>query len=203
MKEANVATFSQFAALLRVKPSAITALRQAGRLVLTDDGKHVLIAESQQRLQETADPSKAGVVARHAAHRTARDGDGQGDAPDAPCGAADSDEDDDAEGHAEIAGYQSSRAKREHYLALAAQRDYEQSMGMLYDADEVDAAAASAVLLFRSSLERWPDVLSPQLAPVTDETQVRAILSDAVEYALGELARQFGVMVKGGDHARD
>src|SRR6185312_3772275 len=72
MTAADTASFAGFARLLGVKPQAVTALRHAGRLVLTADGKRVDVAASQQRLRDTADPSKAGVVARHAAERAAK-----------------------------------------------------------------------------------------------------------------------------------
>lgn len=184
-----------FARLLGVKPSAVTALKQAGRLVLTDDGKRVLVDASRQRLADTADPSKAGVVARHAAERAAKAGQ---HAPEAP-GA-----DPEGEGQAEEVagegpGYQASRARREHYAALAAQRDYEVSIGKLVDASEVAAAVSQAATTLRTKLEALPDTLAPQLAALSDEAQVRATLAEAIEHTLEDLSRQFFAIARQGD----
>jgi hypothetical protein len=191
----ETASFAGFARLLGVKPSAVTALKQAGRLVLTDDGKRVRIAASRQRIAETADPSKAGVVARHAAERAAKAGELPPQAP-APAAEGEGPDDDDEAG---TPGYQASRAKREHYAAMAAQRDYEVSIGKLMDAGEVAAAVAQAATTLRTQLEALPDTLAPQLAAITDEAQVRATLAEAIEHALEETARQFFAIARQGD----
>jgi len=187
MTAADTASFAGFARLLGVKPQAVTALRHAGRLVLTADGKRVDVAASQQRLRDTADPSKAGVVARHAAERAAKAA--TAGEPSAPApGAAAGDGEPDGAGNAD---YQGSRARREHYQALEVQRAYEVAIGKLMDAGEVAAAVASAATTLRSSLESLPDVLGPQLAAITDEAQARATLAEAIEHALEECSRQF------------
>ncbi|MDR3444709.1 hypothetical protein [Dyella sp.] len=191
--DGNIATFSEFARMLGVKPSAVTALKNADRLVLTVDGKHLLVAESQQRMRDTSDPSKAGVVERHAAARTARQGEGADAAQD------DDDEPVDEAGDAatgEVGRYQSSRARREHYLALSAQRDYELEIGKLMVAADVVATVSSTLTVLRTTLERLPDVLGPQLAAETDEGRVRAVLVDAIEHALEDTARQFASLAK-------
>lgn len=194
MTEPETATFAGFARLLGVKPQAVTALRHAGRLVLTDDGKRVLVTASQQRMRDTADPSKVGVVARHAAERAAK-------AEKAACpslsdkGEGD-DDDDTADDIAINPDRYGSRAKREHYLALEAQRAYEVAIGKLMDASEVTAAVAHAATTLRNQLEGLPDVLGPQLAAITDEAQARATLAEAIEHALEETARQFSNIAK-------
>lgn len=192
----ETASFAGFARLLGVKPSAVTALRHAGRLVLTADGKRVQIVASQERIRDTADPSKAGVVARHAAARVAKATEQTAtvpvdSAPTAGAGEPPADGDDDNN-----PDYQSSRAKREHYQALEAQRAYEVAMGKLMDAHEVASAVASAATTLRTRLEGLPDVLGPQLAAISDEAQARATLAEAIEHALEEVARQFSNIAK-------
>jgi hypothetical protein len=54
-------TQAQFARHLDVDRAYITRLKQAGRLVMTDDGK-VKVAESEARIAATADPAKAPVA---------------------------------------------------------------------------------------------------------------------------------------------
>lgn len=199
MSAAETASFAGFARLLGVKPQAVTALRHAGRLVLTEDGKRVVVAASQQRLRDTADPSKAGVVARHAAARAAAGaavGASVGPAEVATPGAPAND--DAADDGQEPAGadYQSSRARREHYAALEAQRSYEVAIGKLMDAGEVASAVAHAATMLRTRLESLPDVLGPQLAAIQDEAQARATLAEAIEVALEEVSRQFALVGK-------
>lgn len=190
MTEPQTATFAGFARMLGVKPQAVTALRHAGRLVLTDNDKRVLVEASQQRIRDTADPSKAGVVARHAAERATKPATA---GEPIPSSAGAGDDDDEPAGSS---GYQASRARREHYQALEAQRAYELAIGKLMDASEVTAAIASATATLRTSLESLPDVLGPQLAAITDEGQARATLAEAIEHALEETARQFSNLSK-------
>ncbi len=193
----ETASLAGFARILGVKPSAVTALRHAGRLVLTDDGKRVHIAASQQRIRDTADPSKAGVVARHAAERAAKAASEPTTAPVSSAPAAGAGDDDSAtDAPAGNADYQSSRARREHYQALEAQRAYEVAMGKLMDAHEVASAVASAATTLRARLEGLPDVLGPQLAAISDEAQARATLAEAIEHALEEASRQFANIAK-------
>lgn len=189
MTTPETATFAVFARILGCKPSAVTALRHAGRLVLTDDGKRVQVQPSLERIRETADPAKESVAARHAETRgaplaTAIE-------PPVDAGALVDDDDNDADTAGFTYDYQRARARREHYQAQEAQRAYEVAIGKLMVADDVVSAVASATTTLRVRLESLPDVLAPQLAAISDENQVRAMLLDAVEHALTETARQF------------
>lgn len=191
MTAPETATLAEFAALLRVKRSYVTALKKADRLVLTADGKAVQVAASVERIRATADPSKAGVVAHHATHRG--EGVEQGAAATTPPDAPDGD-DVDADDTVAVSGYQDSRARREHYQALEAQRAYEVAIGKLMDAAEVAAAVSSAAAQLRVRLESLPAVLAPQLAAIHDEGEARAALTEAIEHALTEASRQFAAI---------
>lgn len=173
-------TLSEFARHLGKKGSWVTQLKQAGRLVLTDDGKRVRVAESVARIEATRDPAMQGVADHHAAQRAAKAAASTPTPPDAPLGT-------------EKIGntYQAARAVKEQYLARAAKRDYELSIGKLLPADDVRHALAAAATTLRARLEALPDTLAPQLAPITDEHQTRATLAEAIEHALAELAREF------------
>ncbi|HXD37840.1 MAG TPA: hypothetical protein VN624_14380 [Rhodanobacter sp.] len=185
MSEPETATFAGFARRLGVKPQAVTALRHADRLVLTADGKRVLVAESLARLALTADPSKAGVVARHAA---ARD----------PEPAADPEGEEGAAGEpAATVGYQHWRERNEKAKALAGERMNAVEEGKLMVAEEVTSAIARATTTLRTQLERLPAELAPMLAATSDEGHARALLAEAIEHALEDLARQFQAVGKG------
>ncbi len=183
------ATFREFADLIKRKPSYVTQLRQADRLVLTDDGKRVRVAESIARIEATRDPSKIGTVARHAQAR----GD---DVP--PAAGIDADGDDEPSAQdARDPKFQASRAMRENYLALAAKRDYEREIGLLMVAADVESAIASAGTQLRRTLEQLPDNLAPRLAAETDEARIRSIMAEEIHHALQELAREFATIAKG------
>lgn len=199
MAQPEVASFADFAGIARVRASYVTRLKADGRLVLTEDGKQVRVAESLQRIQATRDPGKAGVAARHAAARGAQVGEGAGGgaiAPPAPNGAPAAD--DPARGEAEgEQGYQHWRARNERAKALASERENAIAEGKLLAASEVEAAIASAATTLRGRMESLPATLGPQLAVITDEAQLIATLAEAIEHMLEEVARQFAVVGRG------
>ena len=65
----EIMTLSQFNKHMGFKGRYVYQLRDEGRLVLASDGKSVLVAQSIARIQETKDPSRAGVSDRHAQAR--------------------------------------------------------------------------------------------------------------------------------------
>ncbi|HEX7113208.1 MAG TPA: hypothetical protein VF216_12250 [Mizugakiibacter sp.] len=193
MTQPETATFAEFARLAGFKAPYVTQLKRDGRLVLTDDGKRVCVAESLARIAETRDPSKAAVAARHAEARGAA-------VPTAPAGGmphdADDDDADPDDGEIRGTGWAHWRARTERAKALAAERDNAVAEGKLLDAAQVESAVASAVTQLRNQLEQMADILAPELAPLTDEAQVRAKLHDHLEHTLAELARAFDAMAK-------
>lgn len=215
-------SFAEFARHAGFKPSYVTQLKREGRLVLSDDGKAVKAAESLARIQETRDPSKAAVAARHAAARASA-AQTAADAP--PASAPPAPEDDDLDAGLQVrhdyqaaraaahapaipppsapaeAGkigntFQAARALKERYLAMSAKRDYEVSMRALLPAAEVENALTDAVTQFRMRIESLPSILGPQLAAITDEAQATATIADAMEHILEELSRQFAAITK-------
>lgn len=192
---AAVLGLRDFARHIGKKQSYVTLLKQKDRLVLTADGK-VRVAESLARIQETSDPSKTAVAARHAAAR-GEEGAGAAVTPPAPPVPAGGDEPPaEADDLAGNTGYQASRARREYFEAKAKERDYLLSIGQLMRADEVVAAVTGAVSTLRQRLESLPDILSPRLAAAPDESTCRAILADELEHALEDTARQFANIAK-------
>lgn len=189
--------FSAMAAHLGVSRSYLTELRQAGRLVLSDDGRRCWLQASAERVKATADPAQESTRARHAAGRAAaRDGFPgvqTAEAALAATGAGEgAGEAADADEPSSGVRYQDARARKEHYLALQAQRDYERSMGLLVQAEDVRHAVANAATTLRVRLETLPSSLAAQLAAEHDEGRVRALLADQIEVLLGELSREFG-----------
>lgn len=178
------ATLTQkaFAEHIGCRPSYITKLKQDGRLVIGDDGL-VRVAESIARIEATRDPAKRAVAERHAAERGATLQAAAGEGADKP-----------AEDPATLANpdYQAARAKREHYAAEREEMRYRQEAGELLVAVEVEGEVATILTELRTRLEALPDTLGPQLAPITDEQQVRTRLAEEIELALAEVARRMG-----------
>ncbi len=173
-------SLADFARRLNYKKSYITQLKQDGRLVLTADGKRVVVDASIELLKQTSDPSRNTVADRHAEARER-----SSDQP-APT----------AEENRIGSSYQASRAVKERFLALTAKRDYDISMGKLVDAEHVRHSITSAVITLRQRLELLPDTMASELAAEREEIKVRAILGDAIEVALDDLAREFTNLFK-------
>lgn len=181
--------FKAFADHLGCRPSYVTELKKSGRLVLTPDGKQVMVGPSLERIEATRNPAHAEVAARHAAQRGA---------PLTTAEPGDPTEPEDLDPSINSIGniYQTAKAEKERYLALSAKRDYEISIGKLLDADEVRAAAAMAATALRTDLENLPNTIAPTLAAEPDEARVRLLLEEEIEHILANLAARFAAIAK-------
>ena len=192
MNDDGTMGFAEFARHKGWRPGYVTGLRHAGRLVLTEDGKRVRVAESLVRIEATRDPSKVGVAERHAAGRAERaqaagEDVGADVSPLPPRPAAAAPRADDDEGGSR---YQRARALNEQYKAAQAKLDYEERIGKLVDAAQVRAAGAEAGAAVRRSLERLPNVISAQVDE-RDRDRVHTLITDHVEQAMTDLSRIF------------
>lgn len=194
-------TKSEFASHINVKPGYVTQLIIAGRLVM--DGDKVVVEDSIKRINETRDPSKVAVAARHEKAREKKRIEAKlsTSAPAAPgpsaaesnhaLSGAESDDIGDAAGSA----YQHAKAFREKYNALSAKMAYEREMKTLLPADDVRQAVMDGDTIIRSRLESLPDQLAPLLAAEMDEQRVRAILIEQIEHLLNDLSSSFHKLV--------
>lgn len=178
-----IATRREFAHIAGYKPSYITELAASGRLVLTDDGKHVKVEESLARIRATRDPSAQGVADRHAAARAAA----MSDDPELPPPPLPANDKTAAAGNT----YQTARAVEKRYQALDAKRAYEQAMGQLRDAREVEHIVAAAMTELRTRLETLANTMAPTLAAINTEEAARAELATQFEHALSNAANHF------------
>ncbi|MGL6205718.1 MAG: hypothetical protein ACRC2X_15500 [Giesbergeria sp.] len=186
----------EFAALQGYAPSWVTQLERAGRLVLSADGRRVRVAESIQRIADTADPQRAGQRAQNAAARA--EGPALADGQPGTAAAAEAPADGGAEPFAgkSDADLQIRRARaqaeREEALARKALREEAEELGQLLRAADVRHAEAEAATLFRQAFENLPHTLAPLCAAEMDEHRCRVLLADAFEQALAELSRRLG-----------
>ena len=209
MATPTTATLRQFCDLIGVKPSYGNELKKTGRLVLADDGKTVLVQESMARIEDTRDPSKAGVAARHAAERgaVARTGHAEsepkvnGTSVDAAQAATEiiaepathAPEGEGSRGY----DYQGSKAKKEHFAAMEAEASYRQKMRELLEASEVRGVLVEVMTVLRTSIEGLPYNLAPVLAATSDEAQIKSLLSAEVEHALKTAADSLAKLGRG------
>lgn len=183
----NIDTFmallsqADFAKHINATPSYITQLKTAGRLVM--QGRMVNVEETIKLMDETKDPSKAGVADRHERERE------QKQIAPAAYG-QNAHVMDDITGKAGSA-YQQARAMKEKYAAMQAKIAYEKEVGILLVAQDAMLAVADGDAIIRNRLESLPDMLAPQLAAESDEQKIRALLMDQIEYLLGELSQSF------------
>lgn len=92
--------------------------------------------------------------------------------------------------------YQDNRDKKDHYAAELARLDYEERCGSLMVAADVLTVVAGAATTLRNRLETLPSILAPQIAAISSEQEIVAILSDQVEGLLAELADEFGKLAR-------
>ena len=184
----NVVTRAEFARMQGWNRSHVSRLAQAGRLVLSTEG-HVLVAESLKRIEDTKDPNRDDVAARHAERRQAAI---------TPLDAQDAEESAGDDSGAPGAGpsYAESRAIKESYAAKTAQLDFERAAGKLCEVADVERAHRDLGTMLRQALERLPDQLAPELAPETDAGRVHALLQGAIEDALRSISDRAHSMVK-------
>ena len=195
---ATTMTFREFADHLRVKPGYVTELRKSGRLVLTEDGKRVQVAESLRLIEDSRDPRKAGVTARHAQARGAAPADLDAANDDVQ---ADPFDDEALATSGPTASHAARRAKaaadREEAAARKALRDEQIELGTLMVIDEVVSGVTTTLTTLRTSLQNLRATLAPALAAAQTEEQVGALLGDAIESALDECARELHLIAKG------
>jgi phage terminase Nu1 subunit (DNA packaging protein) len=153
----RVMSVSEYATARGVSQQRISALKSAGRLALTPDGK-IDADQSDRNLAQTASRGRGGIPAMDAT--------------------------DDPEVRQRILA---ARAKREHHEAnLAALRERKES-GELVALDRVQKAAIDAGALIRSALEQLPGKLGASLAAESDPTACRALLRVEIDAALADL----------------
>lgn len=158
---------TDFATRLGVTQSYITKLKQAGRLVLADDGKSIDVEKSLDLIAATADPNRDDVAARHAAARGKSVTTGKKSPIQQP--------DEETFGHS----YAAARAVKEKYAAMAAKMEYERAIGKLGEISDFSAAIEDILIAVRQSLEQFPNNVAPMLVGGTLD-EIRAKLKQAI-----------------------
>jgi len=192
-----------FAKELGFDRSYIAQLNKQGRLVMTDDGK-VDVEASKERIAATADPSRAGVAKRRSKKNEAGRG-ATADLVDVPIAAVNAqksekieapEDADDSDYFVPSPDYQKARARKETANADLAEMEARSRAGQLMETAAVVAAVADAGTTLRTALQTLPGIIAPQLATMADENQIRLLLEDHIEQALGELTSRLAGVAK-------
>lgn len=158
----------------------VSKLGKQGRLVLVEGGK-VDVEKTLALLNDTADPSKAGVAEHHHQERLekgvyAHIAPNASPSPTAPSTAAAPD-------------YQKARARREHALALLAEDEHLKTRGLLVERALVDSAAFTAARALRDLLMGIPPKIASELVTLTDPWEIERRLVQALRRALEDADR--------------
>lgn len=196
MNTPEAVTQGEFARRIGCKPGYVTDLKKNDRLVMTPDGRRVLVEASIARIHATRDPSKAGVAERHAAQRGSALA-----SPTAPAGGSSSphsdEQDPEINGDAdteENPRFQTWKARRERAAALREEIKLTEEAGEYLRRDEAVGVVSQAFVATRAALESMPDSIAPMLAMESDQTRVRAILIEEFEHVLGNLSNDIAAL---------
>lgn len=171
---------AEFARHIGKTPGYITQQKASGRIVM--QGRMVNVEESIKLISETSDPSKAGVVDRHAHEREQKQ-------ISQPASDKSGHELEDMAGKSGSA-YQKARAMKEKYAALQVKASYEKEIGLLRVAQEVEAIAAEAGAVCCNQIESMFYALAPQLSDERDEQKILAIMLNYWEIIRADLSRK-------------
>ncbi|MEE1889489.1 polyadenylate binding domain-containing protein [Pseudomonas carassii] len=213
MTESNFMSKSAFAARIGRSPSYITWLKNNDRLVLSPDGKLVDVQATLAKIQETADPSKAAVAARHQQERVQRDvysqlnpladlspimrpptrpdeNEAERDLPtqlqpggDAPVVQP------AIHQPAQGPDFQKARAHREFYLARIAEAEFNQLKGNLVEREAVEDAAFTAGRTLRDLMFGLAPQLAAELTGMSDSWEVEKRLTGAFRQVFDDAAK--------------
>lgn len=168
-------TSADFARRQGVNRASVTRWAKDGRIVMAGD--RVDVEASLAKLAETGG-ARPDVADRHAAGRVTPP------AADAPFAVPSAPDGGDRIG----SSFQAARAIREKYAALAAKRDYEQSLGNLIPKGDVDLALRTFGAAVRARIDVLADQVAPLVAPITDLAEVHAVLAEHLRLTLAAVA---------------
>lgn len=156
----DVCTLLEFSKIIGGSLAYVRRLHRAGRLVMADSD-HVQVSASLARLGEEGDGAA----------------DQAGTAPDAAPGST----------GLPLPSYNESRARREHFLALAAERDYRQSVGELAPVGLMEEVLARTAVRCHALFNSIPAALRTSNPALTasDLAAVDAVITKVLNAVAG------------------
>lgn len=193
---ARALTFKEFADLQGWRPSYVTKLRKAGRLVLSAEGR-VKVRESLELIAQTAG-NRGDVAKRHQAareeHATAAGEEKNAVESAAPSGKGEKRRrvrEDAGEDAMREAMKQKALAESRRVIALADREEMERDRlaGDLIAREDVDAAMKFIGATVRGLLDVFPDQTAPLVIGVKDMDECHAVLTESCRNVLIDLGQ--------------
>ena len=175
-------TQAEFARYKGVSKPMVTRWKQEGRLIMTADGKRILVNESNQRLKDTASP--AGYTnSIHAAARKNKSLESDQEIPFTDLKKQVKEAQLDLETKNADDLFKNSRALKEKAAALQAAAEHEKFIGELCKKEEVERAIFERGRQFRDGLMTLSRRISPDLVNKSN-TEIESILSQELRQTL-------------------
>ena len=174
-----------FARFLGIAPSYVTALVNAGRVVLDGEGRGALVKVGESvALIEATQAGRFDVARRHAAARRRGPNAGQGDAllRSTPENAAKR----DSESH-DPERLVDAKTRKESAQADQEEMKAAQMAGNLIAREDVDAAMKFLGASVRAAMDVFPDQTAPVLCAVADLNETHALLTEACRNVLHDI----------------
>lgn len=175
-RRVNEMTQAEFARYKGVSKAMVTRWKQEGRLIMTADGKRILVNESNQKLKDTASP--AGYT--NSIHAAAKKNKPLDPAPEIPFTELkkqvnESQLDLDTTNADDL--FKNSRALKEKSAALQAAAEHEKFVGNLIGRDDVDKIIFERARQFRDGLMACSRRIAPEIAGNSDITEIEGVLT--------------------------
>jgi hypothetical protein len=164
-KSTKFVTQIQFAKIIGRSRSWVTQLKQAGRLVLNEKGL-VDVEASNLRIQQTEEPNRDDVKARHEEGRETKPAE-----PAKP----------KAKKISDSLGFQNARAREQEMKAKMAELDYAERIGQLVNKKDMEIAVVDIFTTFCSNLDNNIPLLASDLVG-KDFTYIRVALKQAINH---------------------
>ena len=176
---------SAFAEYLGLKPSYISALVKAGRLVLDGEGRaaRVKVAESLALIESTT-AGRFDVARRHAAARSRRAQTGEAIPQVRSTSENSSKRDSDGEDSERLVD---AKARKESAQADQEEMKAAQMAGNLIAREDVENAMRFLGAAVRAAMDVFPDQNAPVLCAVADLNETHALLTDACRNVLHDI----------------
>lgn len=171
-------TFTAYAKHRGVSQPYISQQVAAGVIPLVA-GRKIDPDAADAALDALRDPSKAGVAARHAAARGAKNAPPEPPAPEVerPLGGAPTGQ------------FHKAKTATEVFRAKTAQLEYERAIGRLIESDTAIRALNANLGPTIKLLESIPNRIASRLAAESDPRKVHALLASEIDAVRGEIAR--------------
>ena len=171
----EVISQAEFARRIDKSPAYVCNLKKRGCLALADNGK-ILYRASLEKMGESVDVTVFSPNRKPGAQMPAAT-----DRQPASITGSDS--------GGMPGSYIESKTLEKHYDAKIKRAKYLELMGELVAVEQVREVIFNASVLLRQHLEQLADTLAPRICQSEDENEIRALLLEEVEYALGNLAQ--------------